>query len=136
VGWMPAGPVSVDGVPEERARSPRPALVLLCALLVVDFADRQVVVTTFPYQRAEFALSETQLGALVSAVSVVVAALATVAGLGVVAGVALWCGARFYREIGCGSGSLPRRGRGLVVLKRLERDRLYVEACEAGDDPV
>jgi predicted MFS family arabinose efflux permease len=49
------------------------ALVVLCALLVVDFADRQVVVTTFPYLRAEFALSETQLGALVSAVSVVVA---------------------------------------------------------------
>ena len=46
---------------------------MLCALLVIDFADRQVVVTAFPYLRAEFAVSEAQLGALVSAVSVVVA---------------------------------------------------------------
>src|SRR5262245_34826435 len=53
--------------------SPRLALTLLCALLVIDFADRQVVVTAFPYLRAEFAVSEVQLGALVSAVSVVVA---------------------------------------------------------------
>ena len=44
--------------------------MLLCALLVVDFADRQVVVTAFPYLR--LALSEVQLAALVSAVSVVV----------------------------------------------------------------
>ena len=55
------------------AFSPRAALVVLCALLVVDFADRQVVVTAFPYLRAEWALSEVQLGVLVSAVSVVVA---------------------------------------------------------------
>ena len=53
--------------------SPRAALVLLCGLLVVDFADRQVVVAAFPYLRAEWALREVQLGALVSAVSVVVA---------------------------------------------------------------
>jgi predicted MFS family arabinose efflux permease len=46
---------------------------LLCALLVLDFADRQVVVTAFPYLRAEFAVTEAQLGALVSAVSVVIA---------------------------------------------------------------
>jgi hypothetical protein len=55
------------------AFAPRSALALLCALLVLDFADRQVVVTAFPYLRAEFALSEAQLGALVSAVSVVIA---------------------------------------------------------------
>jgi predicted MFS family arabinose efflux permease len=55
------------------AFSPPVTLVLLCALLVVDFADRQVVVTAFPYLRAEWALSDVQLGALVSAVSVVVA---------------------------------------------------------------
>jgi hypothetical protein len=54
------------------AFSPWAALVLLCPLLVVDFADRQVVVTAFPYLRAEWALSEVQLGGLVSAVSVVV----------------------------------------------------------------
>ncbi|GAA0896273.1 MFS transporter [Pseudonocardia zijingensis] len=53
--------------------SPRSALALLCALLVVDFADRQVVVAAFPYLRTEFGASATQLGALVSVVSVVVA---------------------------------------------------------------
>ena len=53
--------------------APRTALALLCALLVLDFADRQVVVTAFPYLRAEFAVTEAQLGALVSAVSVVIA---------------------------------------------------------------
>src|SRR3954470_16228195 len=72
---MPVGSGTVDHMREEArgAFSPRAALVLLCALLVVDFADRQVVVTAFPYLRAEWALSEVQLGALVSAVSVVVA---------------------------------------------------------------
>jgi predicted MFS family arabinose efflux permease len=66
---------AVDGVSGQArgAFAPRSALALLCALLVLDFADRQVVVTAFPYLRAEFALSETQLGALVSAVSVVIA---------------------------------------------------------------
>jgi predicted MFS family arabinose efflux permease len=48
-------------------------VVLLCALLVLDFADRQVVVTAFPYLRTEFGVNEAQLGALVSAVSVVIA---------------------------------------------------------------
>jgi predicted MFS family arabinose efflux permease len=48
-------------------------VALLCALLVLDFADRQVVVTAFPYLRAEFGVTEAQLGALVSAVSVVIA---------------------------------------------------------------
>ena len=73
--WVPARPGLVEGVSEEAggSLSPRPALALLCALLVVDFADRQVVVTAFPYLRAEFAVSEVQLGALVSVVSVVVA---------------------------------------------------------------
>lgn len=56
-----------------RVWSPRATLVLLCALVVVDFADRQVVVAAFPYLRAEWAVSETQLGALASVVSVVVA---------------------------------------------------------------
>jgi predicted MFS family arabinose efflux permease len=64
-----------DDMSEEArgAFSARAALVLLSALLVVNFADRQVVVTAFPYLRAEWALGEVQLGALVSAVSVVVA---------------------------------------------------------------
>jgi MFS transporter, Spinster family, sphingosine-1-phosphate transporter len=72
---VPAGRGLVDGMGERvhGRLSPRSALVLLGALLVVDFADRQVVVSAFPYLRAEFALSEVQLGVLVSAVSVVVA---------------------------------------------------------------
>jgi MFS transporter, Spinster family, sphingosine-1-phosphate transporter len=68
-------PGPVDGVTGQ-ARTPvaqRSALALLCALLVLDFADRQVVVTVFPYLRTEFAVTETQLGALVSAVSVLIA---------------------------------------------------------------
>ncbi|HEY0815508.1 MAG TPA: MFS transporter [Pseudonocardia sp.] len=65
----------VDGLNGDArgAFAPRSALALLCALLVLDFADRQVVVAAFPYLRVEFAASEAQLGALVSAVSVVIA---------------------------------------------------------------
>jgi hypothetical protein len=75
VTGVPAEPGLAVGMSEEArgAFSPRPALVLLCALLVIDFASRQFVVTAFPYLWAEFAASEVQLGALVSAVSVVVA---------------------------------------------------------------
>ena len=43
------------------------------ALMALDFIDRQVVVATFPYLKAEWGLSDTQLGALVSVVSVSVA---------------------------------------------------------------
>ena len=70
-----AAPRPVDGVSgaAKGTFAPRTALALLCALLVLDFADRQVVVTAFPYLRAEFAVTEAQLGALVSAVSVVIA---------------------------------------------------------------
>jgi MFS family permease len=42
-------------------------------LMALDFIDRQVVVTTFPYLKSEWGLSDTQLGALVSVVSVSVA---------------------------------------------------------------
>jgi len=42
------------------------------ALMVLDFADRQVVVATFPALQTEWALSDAQLGALVSVVSVTV----------------------------------------------------------------
>ena len=60
-------------VREPGGRAARSTAILLFVLMVIDFADRQVVVTTFPYLRAEFALSDAQLGALVSAVSVTVA---------------------------------------------------------------
>jgi MFS transporter, Spinster family, sphingosine-1-phosphate transporter len=43
------------------------------ALMVVNFADRQVVVATFPQLQAEWRASDTQLGALVSVVSIAVA---------------------------------------------------------------
>src|SRR5437867_953901 len=42
-------------------------------LMVFDFVDRQVIVSMFPYLKAEWALSDKQLGALVSVVSVTVA---------------------------------------------------------------
>ncbi len=42
-------------------------------LMAFDFIDRQVVVATFPYLKSEWGLSDTQLGALVSVVSVAVA---------------------------------------------------------------
>jgi MFS transporter, Spinster family, sphingosine-1-phosphate transporter len=43
------------------------------ALMTMDFIDRQIVVSAFPYLSAEWGLSDTQLGALVSVVSVTVA---------------------------------------------------------------
>src|SRR3954447_10443512 len=46
---------------------------MACALMTVDFIDRQLIVAAFPYLRAEWQLSDTQLGALVSIVSVTVA---------------------------------------------------------------
>jgi MFS family permease len=49
---------------EVRAR--RVVFTAAFALMVLDFADRQVVVATFPALRAEWGLSDTQLGALVS----------------------------------------------------------------------
>ena len=43
------------------------------ALMVFDYVDRQVIVTLFPHLKAEWGLSDTQLGGLVSIVSVTVA---------------------------------------------------------------
>jgi predicted MFS family arabinose efflux permease len=47
---------------------------LLFALMVVDYVDRQVVVSMFPHLKAQWSLSDSQLGALVSIVSITVAA--------------------------------------------------------------
>ena len=41
-------------------------------LMVSDFIDRQIIVSMFPYLKAEWALSDKQLGALVSVVSITV----------------------------------------------------------------
>jgi MFS transporter, Spinster family, sphingosine-1-phosphate transporter len=49
------------------------AFAMTVALMVFDYVDRQVIVSLFPHLKAEWALSDTQLGALVSAVSVTVA---------------------------------------------------------------
>jgi MFS family permease len=49
-------------------------LAVLSALMVVDFVDRQVVVSMFPHLATEWSLSDGQLGALVSVVSVAIAA--------------------------------------------------------------
>ena len=49
------------------------AFAMTLALMIFDYVDRQVIVSLFPYLKAEWALSDKQLGALVSVVSVTVA---------------------------------------------------------------
>jgi MFS transporter, Spinster family, sphingosine-1-phosphate transporter len=49
------------------------AFAMTIALMIVDYVDRQVIVSLFPYMKAEWGLSDSQLGALVSIVSVTVA---------------------------------------------------------------
>jgi len=46
---------------------------ILFALMVVDYVDRQVVVSMFPHLKAQWGLSDSRLGALVSIVSITVA---------------------------------------------------------------
>ena len=55
---------------------PRPAwfaFAMTVALMMVDYIDRQVIVSLFPYLKAAWGLSDKQLGSLVSVVSVTVA---------------------------------------------------------------
>ncbi len=47
---------------------------ILVSLMVMDYVDRQVVVSMFPHLKAHWNLSDSQLGALVSVVSITVAA--------------------------------------------------------------
>ena len=42
-------------------------------LMIFDYVDRQVIVSLFPYLKAEWGPSDKQLGALVSVVSITVA---------------------------------------------------------------
>ena len=51
----------------------RSALAALAALMVLNFIDRQIVVSMFPHLEAEFGLSDRQLGWLVSIVAVTIA---------------------------------------------------------------
>ncbi|HEY2559996.1 MAG TPA: MFS transporter [Caldimonas sp.] len=49
------------------------AFVMTVGLMVFDYVDRQVIVSLFPHLKAEWNLSDKQLGALVSIVSITVA---------------------------------------------------------------
>ena len=49
------------------------AFAMTLGLMVVDYVDRQVIVSLFPYMKRDWGLSDKQLGALVSVVSVTVA---------------------------------------------------------------
>jgi MFS family permease len=49
------------------------AFAMTMGLMLFDYIDRQVIVSLFPYLKAEWALSDKQLGLLVSVVSVTVA---------------------------------------------------------------
>jgi MFS family permease len=49
------------------------AFVMTIALMLIDYLDRQVIVSLFPYIKAEWGLSDKQLGGLVSVISVTVA---------------------------------------------------------------
>jgi len=49
------------------------AFAMTLGLMLFDYIDRQVIVSLFPYLKAEWALSDKQLGLLVSVVSVTVA---------------------------------------------------------------
>jgi MFS family permease len=49
------------------------AYVMTVALMIVDYVDRQVIVSMFPYLKAQWSLSDKELGLLVSVVSITVA---------------------------------------------------------------
>ncbi len=49
------------------------AFAMTFALMLFDYIDRQVIVSLFPHIKAEWGLSDKQLGALVSIISIVVA---------------------------------------------------------------
>ena len=49
------------------------AFAMTIGLMVFDYVDRQVIVSLFPYMKSEWGLSDKQLGALVSVVSLTVA---------------------------------------------------------------
>ena len=67
----------VDYDPLQHSLPPRryawTVFAIVFALMVVDYVDRQVVVSMFPHLKAQWSLSDGQLGALVSIVSIMVA---------------------------------------------------------------
>ena len=72
---MPRSPTCID--PADHRPAPRryawSVFAILFALMVVDYVDRQVVVSMFSHLKAQWDLSDSQLGGLVSIVSVTVA---------------------------------------------------------------
>ena len=72
---MSAHAIAYDPVAHRpaRRRYAWSVFAILFALMVVDYVDRQVVVSMFPHLKAAWDLSDRQLGALVSVVSVTVA---------------------------------------------------------------
>jgi MFS transporter, Spinster family, sphingosine-1-phosphate transporter len=52
------------------------AYAMTIGLMLFDYIDRQVIVSLFPYMKADWGLSDKQLGALVSALSITLAACA------------------------------------------------------------
>jgi predicted MFS family arabinose efflux permease len=67
----------VDVIQSDQRLPPRRyawlVFAILVALMVVDYVDRQVVVSMFPHLKAQWGLSDSQLGALASIVSITVA---------------------------------------------------------------
>lgn len=64
------------GLPDEYLTGRGPAwfaFVMTIGLMLVDYVDRQVIVSLFPYMKTEWGLSDKQLGSLVSVVSITVA---------------------------------------------------------------
>lgn len=70
--------IVVDPAPSKKARRLFPWVVftLTFALLLSDYMSRQVLSAVFPFLKLEWALTDTQLGGLVSVVSLTVAVLA------------------------------------------------------------
>ena len=50
------------------------AFVMTIALMIFDYVDRQIIVSLFPHLKAEWGLSDKELGALVSVISLTIAA--------------------------------------------------------------
>src|SRR4051794_35599794 len=74
----PPSLITVDHAPTTRVRRAFPWIVftLTFALLLSDCMSRQVLSAVFPFLKAEWALTDTQLGALPSVVALTVGLLA------------------------------------------------------------
>ena len=64
---------TVDSIVPASATKRWTVFAILFLLMVVDYLDRQVVVSMFPHLKAQWNLSDSQLGGLVSIVSIAVA---------------------------------------------------------------